>query len=192
MMAARILIVHDEKRRQAEMKEALAHAHTVTLADDAFEAMNLLKQFEDAHLDGVPLDLIVSCVHIDSKEQMTVFDLLKWTKGNPQIRDVPFILICSEPSSMARSLIDSVRLAGHSLGATAYMIMDTFEPEAFLSQIEYYLPERLRSLSKAEHELEKDAMAATPDGRAEDGKYPVSEQEAIEARQVILQEKAAG
>jgi CheY-like chemotaxis protein len=187
-MAARILLVHDQKARQEEMRDALSRAHQVTIAADASEGVNLLKQFEDAHLDRTPLDMIISCVHIDSESGLTVFDLLKWTKGNPQIQTVPFILICSEPSSMARSLIDSVRLAGNALGATAYLIMEKFDPSRFLEQIEYYLPEELRSLNLSEPELEKVAMDATPDGDPNDGHRPVSEKAAIETRKAVLEQ----
>lgn len=191
-MAARILIVHDQKLRQDQITAALSHAHDITVASDAHEAMNLLKQMEDAHLDRAPLDMIVSCVHIDSSKDISAFDLLKWSRGNPQIAKVPFILLCSEPSSMARSLIDSVRLAGHLLGATAYMIVEKFDAAKFLEEIEFYLPERLRSLNRTEKELEKVAMDATPDGVPEDGHKPPSEAEAIQARKSILDEKTDG
>lgn len=161
-MTARILLVHDKKVQQDQMKGALA-AHEVLLANDAHQAMLSLKQIEDAHLDIVPLDLIVSCVHIESTYDLSVFDLLKWTRGNPQIAQVPFILICSEPSSMARSLYDSVRLAGHSLGASAYMVIDDFDAASFLAQIEYYLPDEKRSLKHTEHDLRERALDAAPD-----------------------------
>lgn len=168
----------------------MSGAHDVTVASNACEGMNLLKQMEDVHLDKAPLDMIISCVHIDASQDMTVFDLLKWTKGNPQIQLVPFILICSEPTSMARSLIDSVRLAGHALGATAYIIMEDFDSSAFLAQIEYYLPEELRSLNCTNQDLEKAAMDAAPDGDPSNGHSHVSEAQAKDIRNAIIDEKS--
>jgi len=171
------------------MRTALS-SHDVSLANDAQEGMAVLKQFEDLHLNEKPLDLIISCVHIESRGSLTVFDLLKWARGNPQMQEVPFILICSEPSSMAQSLIDSVRLAGHALGATAYMIMEKFDPKEFLNQIEYYLPEELRSLCEPEPVLEESAKEATPDsGKADHPRVSISEAEAAGIRKRIIEEK---
>lgn len=186
-MSARVLVIHDQKLRQDQIKSALCGTHDVTIARDAIDGMTLLKQLEDLHLDRPPLDLIISCVHIEHSRDMTVFDLLKWAKGNPQMAKVPFVLICSEPSSMAQSLIDSVRLAGHSLGASGYLIIEKFDPEKFLAQIEYYLPEDLRSLPRSEKELEEVVMDAAPD--AQNSPCQTSEAAATEERKRKLAKK---
>lgn len=186
IMAAQILIVHDQKAQQEQMKDALSVAHEVSIASDAHEAMIVLKQLENLNLDRPPLDLIVSCVHIEATEDMTVFDLLKWSRGNPQMCKVPFVLICSEPSSMAKSLIDSVRLAGSALGASGYMIMESFDAATFLAQIEYYLPKELRSLSRHEEELVEKVLEAAPDVGQRTDVQPVTESEAVAFRRTII------
>lgn len=183
-MTARILIVHDKKDLQDKMNDALSVAHDVRIAGDAHEGMLILKQLENLNLDRPPLDLIISCVHIEAKEDLTVFDLLKWSRGNPQLSKVPFVLICSEPSSMAKSLIDSVRLAGYALGASGYMIMEEFDGESFLAQIEYYLPPELRSLNRSEEELAKKVLEAAPDP----AKTHISEEAAAKFRRSIIEE----
>lgn len=166
-MNARILVIHDEQRRRDQLQKALEPAHRVTLCSDIKPAMELLSAEELKVLTGSPFDLIISAVHLDSRENLSVFDLLKWAKGNLQIKHVPFVLIDLEPSTKAKYVVDAVRGAASSLGANAFLIIDHFDAEAFLSQVNAYIQPDLRADAANEQngtELLKPPIEAATDG----------------------------
>jgi CheY-like chemotaxis protein len=148
-MSGRILIVHDQEERRQQMKESLEPMHKVIIREDIATAMTFLRE-QERRLNDTPIDLIISAVHLDSGDELSVFDFLKWSQGNPQLKPVPFILLCSEPSRVARFVKDAVRNAGQALGAAGYIIMDTFDAKSFLCELETYLPEHLRSIAESD------------------------------------------
>jgi CheY-like chemotaxis protein len=149
-MPAKILLVHDQPELLKQAQDALEPHHAVTTCSGIEEAITQLKELEEAHLNKVPLDLVLCNVHIESsRNTLTVFDLLKWIRGNPQIKDVPFLLVCFKPSEVAHHFMDSIHLAGASLGASGYVAMEQLEPAKFVRLIETYLPAEYRTQKEA-------------------------------------------
>ncbi len=143
-MSARILVIHDQQFRREQMRDALQPMHYVAVGDGIAHAIELLKTAELQILNASPFDLIVSAVHLDSNDNLSVFDLLKWCRGNKQLRAVPFVLVDIEPSATAKYVIDAVRSASNTLGASAFLIIAQFEAAAFLSALEPYISPELR------------------------------------------------
>lgn len=144
-MTARILVVHDQKALRERIENILSPFHAVTVCGDIPDAIDTIKALEQVRLSGTLLDLIISAVHVNGDSNLSVFDLLKWSKGNPHVAGVPFVLLDTEPSPLARYLTDSVREAGHALGAAGYKVIHKFDAQEFLTDLEAYLPPELRS-----------------------------------------------
>lgn len=163
-MSARIFIVHDKPLLLKQAKKALEPPHHVTTTTGIDTAITILKEQEEAHLDAAPFELIMCCVHIDSpRNTLTAFDLLKWAKGNPQMKEIPFLLLCFQPGETAQYLMDSVRLAGSSLGASGYAALDHFEDKKFFELAESYLSKEYRTLSDT-HDFEGISERFSPTG----------------------------
>ncbi len=138
-----ILVVHDEEKRQTEIRSALRGLHRVTLAENVTQAIEILKSREALALQTQPFDLIICCVHMNSQvDNLTVFDLLKWCKGNPHVENVPFVLLCSQPSRQAQYVSDSVQLASQALGGAGYLKFESFESSKFLKMVQSYMTQR--------------------------------------------------
>jgi CheY-like chemotaxis protein len=84
------------------------------------------------------VDVIVSAAHLDNE---SVFDFLRQVKSSPLHRDVPFMLICSEPSEVGLFVSEVVAKAAHVLGAAKYLVMDTFNGRQLMREINALLPE---------------------------------------------------
>jgi CheY-like chemotaxis protein len=105
--------------------------HSVTNVDTFHNAMDVLRTSD--------FDLILSDVHLQNGG--SVFDFLRWVKGDPYMNAVPFVCFSAEPPEVGKYLSDGVRTAARSLGAARYIIMDHFEAPAFLQEIEWLLPQ---------------------------------------------------
>ena len=84
-------------------------------------------------------DLIISDVHLQNGG--TVFDFLRWVKGDPHMRETPFVCFSAEPPEISKYLADGVRTAARSLGAARYIGMEQFDGELFLREIEWLIPQ---------------------------------------------------
>lgn len=131
--------------------------HNVTVCGDIRRAMDAIKNAEPMELDRAVFDLIICAVHIDGTSDISVFDLLKWAKGNPQVKRTPFLILDLQPSYTAKYLHDSVRLAGNAIGAAGYVVMEHFDARAFRKQIEFYLARDLRSVETDDADERDDA-----------------------------------
>lgn len=85
-------------------------------------------------LREVEFDLIVSDVHLQNGG--SVFDFLRWVKGDPHMQVTPFVSFSAEPPELGKYLADGVRIAARSLGAVGYIAMEIFDGPAFLREIE--------------------------------------------------------
>ena len=91
--------------------------HHVSVAASFPKAILLLKNQE--------FDLIISDVHLENGG--CVYDFLKWSKDDPNIKAIKFVLLSVEPSPLAKYLSDGVMLTSRKLGATKYISMDKFD-----------------------------------------------------------------
>ncbi len=121
---------HEEQRKTiGDCLESVGHS--VVLADTFHNAMDLLRTTE--------FDLIVSDVHLQNGG--SVFDFLRWVKGDPHMRSTPFVCFSAEPPEVGKYLADGVRTAARSLGAARYIGMETFDGPLFLQEIEWLIPQ---------------------------------------------------
>src|ERR1700691_5498244 len=106
-MTAKIMVTmeHEDDRKQiAGCLERVGHA--VTQVDTVHNAMEILRSKD--------FDLIVSDVHLQNGG--SVFDFLRWVKGDPHMVAVPFVCFSAEPREVGKYLSDGVRTAARSLG----------------------------------------------------------------------------
>jgi len=131
-MTARILVTMEHENDRQEIADCLEHVgHKVTRVDTFHNAMEILRTAD--------FDLIVSDVHLQNGG--SVFDFLRWVKGDPHMRPVPFVCFSAEPKEVGKYLSDGVRTAARSLGAARYVIMPQFDGPGFLREIEWLIPQ---------------------------------------------------
>lgn len=131
-MAANVLVTmqHDKERNQiGDCLERVGHA--VVKVDTFHNAMEILRSTD--------FDLIVSDVHLQNGG--SVFDFLRWVKGDPHMHATPFVCFSAEPPELGKYLADGVRTAARSLGAARYISMEQFDERLFLHEIEWLIPE---------------------------------------------------
>jgi CheY-like chemotaxis protein len=131
-MTAKILVTMEHEAQRKLISDCLEHVgHNVTTVDTFHNAMELLR--------GTDFDLIVSDVHLQNGG--SVFDFLRWVKGDPHMRSVPFVCFSAEPPEIGKYLKDGVRTAARSLGAARYITMEEFVAPTFLHEIEWLIPQ---------------------------------------------------
>lgn len=132
-MTAKILIImeHDEQRK--ELGGCLQDVgHVVTTVNTFHNAMEILQ--------GTDFDLIVCDVHLQNDG--SVFDFLRWVKGDPHMVATPFVCFSAEPPEIGKYLCDGVRTAARALGAARYLSMHHFNGPTFLQEVEWLLPQQ--------------------------------------------------
>lgn len=130
-MESRILVTMEHPEQMKLISDSLEHfGHCVVQADTFHRSMEILRSSE--------IDLIISDVHLQNGG--SVFDFLRWTKGDPHMRTVPFVCFSSEPPEVGKYLADGVRTAARALGAAKYITMESFDANVFRQEIEWLLP----------------------------------------------------
>jgi CheY-like chemotaxis protein len=131
-MTAKILVTMEHESQRTLIGDCLEHAgHNVTKVDTFHHAMEFLRTTD--------FDLIVSDVHLQNGG--SVFDFLRWVKGDPYMHAVPFVCFSAEPPEIGKYLSDGVRTAARSLGAARYISMERFDAPGFLHEIEWLIPQ---------------------------------------------------
>ena len=131
-MSAKVLVTMEHEDQRTLIGDCLEHVgHEVTKVDTFHNAMEILRAKD--------FDLIVSDVHLQNGG--SVFDFLRWVKGDPHMRSTPFVCFSAEPPEIGKYLADGVRTAARSLGAAKYISMDHFDGPALLHEIEWLIPE---------------------------------------------------
>jgi len=121
---------HESQRKL--IGNCLEHVgHDVTKVDTFHNAMELLRSSD--------FDLILSDVHLQNGG--SVFDFLRWVKGDPHMRAIPFVCFSAEPPEIGKYLADGVRTAARSLGAARYITMEHFNGPLLLQEIEWLIPQ---------------------------------------------------
>jgi CheY-like chemotaxis protein len=131
-MTAEILITMEHPEQRSMIGDCLERVgHKVTKVSTFHEAMEILRT--------VDFDLIISDVHLQNGG--SVFDFLRWVKGDPHMRSTPFVCFSAEPPEIGKYLSDGVRTAARSLGASRYITMEKFDGSELLHEIEWLIPE---------------------------------------------------
>ncbi len=136
-MTAKILVTMGHENDRKVIADCLEHiGHKVTQVDTFHNAMEILR--------NTSFDLIISDVHLQNGG--SVFDFLRWVKGDPHMRPVPFVCFSAEPKEVGKYLADGVRTAARALGAARYVSMPEFDGAGFLHEIEWLIsPEKIGS-----------------------------------------------
>ncbi|MBU6455529.1 MAG: response regulator [Cyanobacteria bacterium REEB67] len=130
-MTARILVLIEHPEPLKTMADSLElYGHRVLREKDFKGAMETLK-----HED---VDMIIGDVHLQNGG--SIFDFMRWVKGDPHLQSIPFLCFSAEPVEVSKYLRDGVRTAARSLGAVKYITMETFMPELFRDEVEWLLP----------------------------------------------------
>jgi CheY-like chemotaxis protein len=130
-MTARILVTMEHEEQRTLIGDCLERVgHAVTKVDTFHNAMEILRVSD--------FDLILSDVHLQNGG--SVFDFLRWVKGDPHMRATPFVCFSAEPPEVGKYLADGVRTAARSLGAARYISMDHFDGPTLLHEIEWLVP----------------------------------------------------
>jgi len=130
-MAANILALLEHPEDMKLIADSLEHfGHAVDKVDNFQDAMRVLRHRE--------VDMIIGDVHLQNGG--SIFDFLRWVKGDPHMRDVPFVCFSREPKEVSKYLSDGVRTAARALGAAKYITMAKFDRATFRSEIEWLLP----------------------------------------------------
>ncbi len=156
-MVARILALLEHLDAMELVVDSLEHfGHIVYKADKFQDAMEILRHRE--------VDLIVGDVHLQNGG--SIFDFLRWVKGDPHMHAVPFICFSTEPPEVPKYLSDGVRTAARALGAAKYMTMEQFDRAVFIAEIDWLLPqERVGSYYATAFENDGDGETQLHDKR---------------------------
>ena len=101
-MTAKILALLEHPEAMKLISDTLEHfGHSVFKADRFQDAMEILR-----HQD---VDLIIGDVHLQNGG--SIFDFLRWVKGDPHMHAVPFVCFSTEPAEVPKYLSDGVRTA---------------------------------------------------------------------------------
>lgn len=134
---ANILVVQDEEQNSVDIKSSLdPDRHQILIAKSVDGAKTLLT--------AASFDLLICGAHLNSG---TVFDLLKFVKSDPDRRTISFVCLCTRPTSMAKSIDETVRATAMLLGADKYITQEVFDAEQFRTEIESLLLERTSASS---------------------------------------------
>lgn len=116
--ARRILVVDDSFTVRMLEKSILEMAgYVVDVAEDGEEALAILERQD--------VDLVVSDINMPKKDG---FELLSAVRGDPGLRNLPFILVSSRASAPDRK-------RGLELGAQAYVAKSEFNQEVLLDAV---------------------------------------------------------
>jgi CheY-like chemotaxis protein len=130
-MAATILVLLEHPDPLKLVSESLEQfGHKVIRVNNFAEAMQFLGE--------VDVDLIIGDVHLQNGG--SIFDFMRWVKGDPHTHAIPFVCYSSEPVEVPQYLSDGVRTGARALGAARFITMEKFDAPLFRQEIEWLLP----------------------------------------------------
>jgi CheY-like chemotaxis protein len=130
-MDVKILVTMEHLEDTKLISDSLEHfGHCVTKTATFHAAMEMLRNTD--------FDMIISDVNLQNGG--SVFDFLRWVKGDPHMRAIPFVCFSAEPPEIGKYLHDGVRTAARALGSAKYITMEHFDATAFRHEIEWLLP----------------------------------------------------
>jgi CheY-like chemotaxis protein len=127
-----ILAVLNDDDLQGQMVASLDGEVSITTARTFSRAIEILRMSQ--------IDLIVSDIraHDDESDFASVFDFLRWVKGDPFARLLPFVCYSESPAQF-KYQTDALRTAALALGAVLYLEMDNFDQSLFRQEIDRLL-----------------------------------------------------
>lgn len=128
--AYRIVIMLDAPRFDELADACKRHGYEVVRVSTPDECLRFLDTKDHA-------DLIVSASNLENEN---VFELLVRLKSSAQHKDVPILLVCSEPTHVNLAANVVVETAARVLGVDSYMLMLEFDLDKLLEQIDKTLP----------------------------------------------------
>jgi CheY-like chemotaxis protein len=131
--AYRILVLDTAEHINRLERACREGGHEIVSVSHIAEGLEFLRRKDK-------VDVVVSAVHLEGE---SVFDFLREMKNDPVHCDVPFIMICSEPSEIAVYVNEHIEQAAEVLGADKYLMMDEYDGGRLLREIEASLPDLL-------------------------------------------------
>jgi CheY-like chemotaxis protein len=128
---AQILILEENTQNFDRINKAIEDkGHRGWLARSIDEAQAFIKAYE--------IDLILAPVRLDNGD---VFEFLRHVRNDASKGRVGFVFHCFSADDAQRFGTEVVRSAGTALGATKYIVMDTFDKQRFWEQLENCIPQ---------------------------------------------------
>ena len=140
-MVYRILALDTVEHIETLKVAAQRAGHEVVAVTRISEAMHFLDTKDH-------VDVVVSAVHL---EEESVFDFLRKMKQSPLHKDVPFMMLCSDPGEFALAVNRSVQTAAAVMGVDKYLTMPKYDVNRLMKEIAAMIPERPPS---KEHEAD--------------------------------------
>lgn len=126
-MCARILVLLEKHEESHQVHRCLVLAgHQVVLTSTFDEAIAVLREKQ--------FNLIISEVHLENGG--SVFDFLRWVRTHRAIGEIPFVLLTTKSTQIGKYLEDGVRTTARMLGASRFIVMDSFNANEFRKQID--------------------------------------------------------
>lgn len=126
----RILIL-DDIEHVNQLKAACKNAgHSVVPAHTVREAMTFLDGTNHA-------DVIICAAYLEDEN---IFQFLKRLRANPQHNDSMFMILSLAPGPTGVKMNHNVEIAGHQLGADAFISMPVFDAVQLIAAIKTLLP----------------------------------------------------
>ena len=126
------ILVLETAKNVNDLKGALEpRGHKIISISTIADGMRLLRERSD-------VDLVVSAVHLVDE---SVFDFLKQIKADSELTNIPFVFLCTHASAMARFTNEVNKTASLILGACKYIVMEKFDADRLILEIESCLPE---------------------------------------------------
>lgn len=130
MMSGKILALEESELHQAELRLALeSPGHQLHSTESLYGAMDYLKTYK--------VDIIISDVHL---ENVSAFEFLRGVKAYQPAANIPFLFYCIEPSPLAKSFFETIKVSAQKLGATDVVYLEHFDAAKLCLKIESYLP----------------------------------------------------
>lgn len=131
---AQILVLTDHRETMESVAGSLEHyGHVVLKTNTSYAAKDILLQRT--------VDLVVGDIRLQNGD--SIFDFLRWVKGDPSLRSIPFVCLNIGPQEAPKFLSEGVRTAARTLGAAKYITMEQFDSTTFRAEIEWLLPQEL-------------------------------------------------
>lgn len=70
----------------------------------------------------------------------SVFEFLKTAKSTPEHKDVPIMIVASEPGAVANFCMPGVEIASRRLGAFKFIVLPEFDEDLLVREIQAILP----------------------------------------------------
>lgn len=127
----RILALDTSEHIELLQLAAQEAGHEVVAVTRIAEAMNFLDTKDH-------VDVVVSAVHL---EQESVFDFLRQMKKSLIHKDVPFMMLCSDPGEFAMAVNHSVQTAATVMGVDKYVTMPKYDVGRLMKEIAAMIPD---------------------------------------------------